>query len=129
MTDGRWFAPHDAYHGNAEAGPSAQLPPPIPHGTRPTAQPIGGTPETTADAETNKPITEEDETPVSDFYYSLIPHITDRLSGIRHPGPCVPAAKGWHVPTANETAGTYSNCGHGRKLYEGAGGSLATEMQ
>ena len=83
-------------YGNAEAGPSAQLPS---HGTWSTTQPTGGQSETTADAEQTKSTTEEDETPVSDFYYSPVPHVTDRLSGVRHPEPGVPAATGQHVPT------------------------------
>ena len=63
-------------HRNAEAGPSTLAPPPIPHVGPPTPQPSGGISETTADAE-NQTISEEDKAPVSDFYCSHIPHVTE----------------------------------------------------
>jgi hypothetical protein len=64
---------------NAEAGPSTVTLPQTPYVGSPTPEPTGGLiPETTADAEINQPITEEEEeAPVSDFYRSHIPHVTD----------------------------------------------------
>ena len=135
------FTPYGIHHShpvmyeNADAGPSTQPPPPIPYDTRPTTrppppipydtrpttQPTGGTSETTADAEQSQTITEEDETPVCDFYCSPIPHVTVCLFGARYLGP--------DVPTVSRTTRTYSSCGHGRKLCEGAGDSQATKTQ
>ena len=43
----------------------------------PAMHPSGGLSETTADAETNQTSTEEDVTPVSDFYCSKIPRVTE----------------------------------------------------
>ena len=63
---------------NMEAGPSTLAHPIIPpHMAPPTAHPSGGTPETTADAETNHTSTEEDVTPVSDSYYPRVPHVAE----------------------------------------------------
>jgi len=75
------FKPYDASrarpneHGNAEAGPSNLVP--IPFVAQLTAHPSGGTSETTADAETNQTITEEDAAPVSNFYCSHVPHVIE----------------------------------------------------
>jgi len=71
MMASRRFTPYGTCHarpsmyGNTEAGPSIQLPPPIPYGIHPTTQPTGGTSGTVADAEQNQMITEEEESPVS----------------------------------------------------------------
>ena len=106
----RRFTPYETYntrhgmYGNAEAGPSTRLPPPIPHSTWPTIPPTGGESETTADAEQNQSVTEEEETPVSDFYCSPVHHVTDRLSGVRYPEPDAPAAMGQHAPTVRGIA-------------------------
>jgi len=64
-------------HWNAEAGPSTLVPPPIPYMALPTTHPSRGISEATADAESNDTITEEDAAPVSDFYQSHIPHVTE----------------------------------------------------
>ena len=64
-------------HRNAEAGPSTQVLPSIPYVDPPAPQPSGGISETTANAEKNKTITEEEEVPVSSFYCSRIPHVTE----------------------------------------------------
>ena len=74
MTDSRRFTPyttrsaHPNLRWNAEGGPSAQLLPPIQHGTPPTVENTGESSETTADAENNKQITEDEEVSVSDCY-------------------------------------------------------------
>jgi len=123
--------PYDTYHdrngmyGNPEAGPSNKASPPFPDGDWQTAQPTGGTPETTADAEQNQTTTEDDEIPVSNFYCSPVPHVTDRLFDVRHPEPGAPVAKGHHALTASEIAGTCANCRYGRKLSGGLGSSQA----
>ena len=89
-------------HRNAEAGPSSLVPPAVPFIDLPTPQPSGGISETTADAETTQKITEEDKVPVSDFYCSHIPHVTEWSFGVRHPnGPSAPAAKGSLVGTVS----------------------------
>jgi hypothetical protein len=81
-------------HRNAEAGPSTLALPPVPYVGPPTSQPSGGISETTADAETKETITEEDEAPVSDFYCSHIPRVTESLFGVRSPSePGSPTAK------------------------------------
>jgi len=104
--DRRRFTPYGAYHArqnmyqSAEAGPSNRQPHPASYDTSLTAQPPGWISETTANAEQNQTFTEEDGTPVSDFYCSPIPHVTDRLFGIRRPGRDALQAKGWHDPTA-----------------------------
>ena len=68
--------------GKAEAGPSTQVPLPIPYVGAPTPQPPGGVSATTADA-INQPITEEDRDPVSYLYCPRIPHVTESASGVR----------------------------------------------
>ena len=62
---------------NAEAGPSTLPPPSIPYLALPTAYPSGGTSEARANAEINNPVTEENTAPVSSFYCSHIPHVTE----------------------------------------------------
>ena len=70
-------------HQNAEVDPLAIQLVQAPHVGLPT-QPTGGLiPETTADAETEQSHTEEQEVPVSDFYRSHVPHVTDWSFGIR----------------------------------------------
>jgi hypothetical protein len=60
------------------AGPSTITLPQVTYVGSPTPEPTGGLiPETTADAEINQTFTEEEETPVSNFYRSHIPHVTD----------------------------------------------------
>jgi hypothetical protein len=67
---------------NAEAGPSS-LPPLILPVNPPTVQPPRGQSETTVDAEHNESNVEEDEAPVSDFYHSHIPRVSDPLFGVK----------------------------------------------
>lgn len=71
--------PHARSNGywNTEAGLSTVVAPPAPYLTPPTTNPSGGISEATADAETNKTITEEDQAPVSSFYCPHIPHVTE----------------------------------------------------
>jgi hypothetical protein len=86
-------------HRNAEAGPSTLVPPPAPHVGPLTPQPSGGISETTADAERRNTNTEEDKAPVSDFYCSRIPRVSEGSSSVRRPRrPGFHAAKGGHVP-------------------------------
>ncbi|KAF9648629.1 hypothetical protein BDM02DRAFT_2210417 [Thelephora ganbajun] len=99
MTDSQRFTPYEKYgarlktHGTVEAGPSTRMFLPILCDTPPTTQPTGGISETTADAEQAKTIT-EDEAPVSNFYCSPIPRVTDCLLDVRHPKPGAPVEKG-----------------------------------
>lgn len=113
-------------YGNPEVGPSSQAFPPFPYETRPTAQPPGWISETTANADQEQLITEEDEVPVNDFYCSLILRVTNRLLGVRNLRPGVPLAKGRHVPTVSATMRTYSSSGNGGRLPEDPGRFLAT---
>jgi hypothetical protein len=79
-------------HANAEPGPSNLAPQPTRSRARPPKNPSGGLSEATADAENNKTITEEDAGRVSNFYCPHVPHVTERVSGVRRPG--VPEAWG-----------------------------------
>jgi len=82
-------------YGNAEAGPSALVLPPVPYVDQPTLQPSGGTSEATADADQTKHVTEEDRATVSNFYCSHIPRVTEWSFGVRSPsGGGSPMAKG-----------------------------------
>ena len=72
---------------NAEAGPSNFVPQHTPHMVQPPTNPSGGLSETTADAEHNKQITEEDVAPVSDFYCSHVPRVTERMFSVGSPSP------------------------------------------
>ena len=82
MSTGR-FQPYGMFHThsneywNAEADPSALVAPPATYVDPSVPQPSGGISETTADAETNQTLTEEDKVPVSKFYCSRIPHVTE----------------------------------------------------
>jgi len=88
--------------GYTEAGPLTLVPLPIPYGGPPTLQTSGGISETTADAETKQTVTEEDKTPVSSFYCSHIPRVTEWTFGVRRPTrPGAPAAKGNLAATAD----------------------------
>ena len=62
---------------NAEAGPSNLAPPLVSYVTAPHTNPSGGSSEVTADATNNQTITEEDAAPVSNFYCSRIPRVTE----------------------------------------------------
>lgn len=118
---GRRFTPYGTYNAhpstywNAAAVASTQVPQPVPCGTWPTKQPTGGSSGATAAAEQTNQITEEEESPVSDFYCSPVPRVTDCLFDVRHPGPDAPAVKGWPAPIAGETRRTYASCGRGQK--------------
>ena len=69
-------------HENAEAGPSTLEF--IPYFGPPTSRPSGRTTsETTANAEQNQTISEEDKVTVSNFYCSHIPHVTEWSFGVR----------------------------------------------
>ena len=124
--------PYGTYHDrtgmyrNTEEGPSNQASLPCPDSDWPTPQPTGGTSETTADAEQSEKITEDDETPVSNFYCSPVPHVIRRLFGVRHLGPGAPVVKGYHALTAIEMSRMCANCGHGQKLSGGLGSPQAT---
>ena len=73
-------------HQNAKAGPSTLARRRVPYINLPVPQPTGGTiPETTADAELNNNGTEEQEAPVSNFYRSRAPRVTDCSFGVRPP--------------------------------------------
>ena len=61
---------------NAEAGPSTLASPLVPYVGPPAPQPSGGKSETTADAENEQTVTEE-KGPVSKFYCSHFPHVTE----------------------------------------------------
>jgi len=63
-------------YANAEAGPSNLAPPLVSYAAPPTTYPSGGSSEATADAE-EQTVTEEDVAPVSNFYCSHIPHVTE----------------------------------------------------
>ena len=69
-------------HANAEAGPSTLAAPLDPH----LELPPGGISEPTANAEQKQTITEEEETPVSDFYCPQVPHVTICSPDVRRPG-------------------------------------------
>ena len=100
MTDSSRFSPYGIYSTppslceNTEGGAVTQILPTIPYNTSATTQPTRGTSETAADAEQNKKITEENESPVSSFYCSHVPRVIDCLFDVRHPGPGAPAGKG-----------------------------------
>ena len=104
-----------------EAGPSTYIPPHIPHDTPPTTQPTGGLSETAADAEQDRTITEEGESPVSDFYCSHIPRVTDCLFGVRRHDP--------ETPTMSGSRRVPAGCGYGQKRMGGSGCSQATRPQ
>ena len=76
---------HVNEHRNAEAGSSTLAPPFVPYVGLPTPQPSGGISEMPADAGINNTTIEEDKVPVSNFYCSRIPHMTESLSGVRPP--------------------------------------------
>jgi hypothetical protein len=80
---------------NAEAGPSNLTPPLVSYEAPPTTYPPGGTSEATTDAESDRTIVEADAAPVSKFYCSRIPHITERPSGVSRPD--APEAQDHHA--------------------------------
>ena len=99
---------------NAEAGPSTLTAPLIPYFDLPTSQPPGGISETTANAEPEHTITEEEEAPVSNFYCSRIPHVTEWSFGVRSPnGPGSPAAKESHATTVCGRRESLASCATG----------------
>jgi len=83
MTQTRRYQPYEIprarsnEYADAEAGPSNLAPPLVSYAAPPTTYPSGGSSEATADAEGDKTVTEEDVTPVSNFYCSHIPHVTE----------------------------------------------------
>jgi hypothetical protein len=109
----RQFQPYGTHHArpnerrNVEAGPSTLIPPPAPYLTPQTTNPSGGTSEATADAENNQPVTEEEEAPVSSFYCSHIPRVTERSFGVRRPDA--------HAMTASDISKICIGCVPGRK--------------
>ena len=62
---------------NAEAGPSNFAPPLVSYVTAPHTNPSGGISEAMADATNDQTVIEEEAAPVSDFYCSRAPHVTE----------------------------------------------------
>jgi len=112
-------------HMNAEAGLSTLMPPLIPYPALPTAGPSGGLSETTADAEFDQPITEEDTAPVSNFYCSHIRHVTERSFGVRRPDN--PGGRENRVTGASGLIRMPTSCVSGRKGGRAFRGSQATK--
>ena len=99
---------------NAGAGQSTQTLPPVPYVSQSMSQPPGGISETTANAEKNQTPTEEDKVPVSSFYCSRVPHVTEWPFGVsRLSGPDAPAAKDHLALTACECNRMRANCATG----------------
>ena len=71
-------------------GPSYFIPQPTSHMTGPPINPSGGLSEATADAEIQPTVTEEDTAPVSNFYCSHVPHVTEWAFGVRRPDTAQP---------------------------------------
>jgi len=106
------------WYGNAEAGPSTLVAPPVPYVDLPPTQPSGGISETTANANTNQSTTEEHRATVSHFYCSHIPRVTEWLFGVRNrSGAGFPAAKEKYAPlvcrVGQLVAGCVAGCGAG----------------
>ena len=104
MTRTGWYQPYGVscirpnWYGNAEAGPSILVAPPIPYVGQPPTQPSGGISETTANAKTINSITEEHRATVSHSYCSHIPRVTEWSFGVRNrSGPGFPGAKENHA--------------------------------
>ena len=83
------YSPYETPHSQSNkytdmgAGPSYSVLQATPHVTCPPANPSGGSSEATADAETPLIITEEEETSVSNFYCSHVPHVTEWVFDVR----------------------------------------------
>ena len=127
VTDSRRFTPYGRYgvhpivYEETEVGPSLYVPPPIPHDATPTMIPAGGIPKTTAHAEHKQSNTEEQESPVSDFYCSPIPRVADCLLDVRRPRPGVPVAKGSHAPIVGGPKRVPASYGNGRRCMGDSG--------
>lgn len=78
------YRARETEHVSMEAGPSTLSLPSCASSDGPlTPQTSGGMgPETTADADTNQTIKEEDKILVSDFYHSRILHVTEWSCGV-----------------------------------------------
>ena len=77
-------------YANTEAGPLYFVPLHTPYMAQPFTNPSGGSSEATADAETHQTFTEESVAPVSNFYCSHVPRVTESVfdvgrSGASHP--------------------------------------------
>ena len=135
MMDSRRFTPYGEYNARliAKRPTVAGLPThvhlPVLHYAPQTIQPTGGLSETAANAEKKQTITEEYESPVSDFYCSLIPHVIDRLFDVRRPKPGAPVVKGYHASTARGPATVPANSGSGRGRRGVSGHSRATKTR
>ena len=91
---------HRVGHVNAEAGPSTLVPPHVPYVDSPIPQSTEGIFKRTANATNNKSVKEKKEAPVSNFYRSHLPRVTERLFGVRSPnGQESFVVKGSHVVT------------------------------
>ena len=119
MTQTEWHQPYGVsrtrpnWHGNAEAGPSTLLTPPVPYISQPTTRPSGGISKTVADT-INQSITEEHRASVSNFYCSHIPHATEWLFSVGCPsGPRFPMAKETHDPPMHWPRGCVTGYGGG----------------
>ena len=118
MTAGR-FQPYGTSrtrpyeYGNAEAGPSTLIAPPVPYVDLSTSQPSGRIPEAAADAESTQTVTEEDKTSVSAFYCSHAHRVAEWSLGVRRPnGPRSPTAKEHYAPGSG-CRKTHTSCATG----------------
>jgi len=110
---------------DAEARASILMPSLIPYPALPTAGPSGGLPETTADAEDDYKITDEDTASVSIFYCSHIHHVTERSFGVRRPG--APEEREKRVTGASGRTKMPAGYAPGRKSGRVSGGSQVTK--
>ena len=97
---------------NAEAGPSNPVAPSIPNVASPPTDPSGGISEATADAENTDSNTEENVTPVSNFYCPHVPHVPERAFSARHGVPVVLEGRAQH---GTGTGGTSKDFAHGHR--------------
>ena len=108
VTHTEWYQPYGVsrtrqnWYTNAEAGPSTLVAPPVQYLGLSTTQPSGGISEERANAQTKQTVTEEHRVPVSIFYCSHIPHVTEWLFSVRNPSELDSlVVKGGHVPPVN----------------------------
>jgi len=128
VTRTEWYQPSGVtrtrpnWYTNAEAGPSTLVAPPVQYLGLPTTQPPGGISETRANAQSKQTITEEHRVPVSIFYCSYIPRVTEWLFGVRNPSELdFLVVKGGHAPPVNGADGLATTYASGY----GTGGTTA----
>ena len=108
-----YYTDSDGY-ANTEAGPSYYVPLHTLYMAQPFTNSSGELSEATADTEHRNKLTEENVAPVSNFYCSHVPRVTESVFDVGRPGS--PHPQGSHSVRGPDVGRFSSKCASGREI-------------